>query len=92
MTQLECATVAAALRVTLRHLAWTIVDGCIALGACYGGGYALYAGYRRTSASTGGRRLRNAVLLDEAHRGIADIEAFLAAQFPTDTPRRPGTR
>lgn len=89
MTQPASTTFADALREMLRYLAWMIVDGLVVVGACYSGGCAFWVHYRRRWPVIGGRTCRQADVSQAVGRGIAEIEAFLAARYPHDLTQAP---
>lgn len=73
----------------MRYLTWALMGALIAMGACWTcwyGGCAAYTAWRDKGPPTP-RRHQRAQERREAARGIAAIEAFLAAQ--ATAPGRP---
>jgi hypothetical protein len=73
-----------ALGRVLRDVRWIVLGGLLAAGLCYCARYLLSLAYDRThrpECRVRGRAQDH--LIEEAHRGIAEIEAFLAAQCAT---------
>ena len=75
-------------RSVLKRVGRALLEGLTAMGSCTYGGAAIYAGMR-----AGGQRLDDhgdVEIRDEAMRGIAEIETYLAAvDQPARRPDRP---
>jgi hypothetical protein len=65
----------------LRPIGWALFRGLAAMGASWYGGYPVYAAARRASLTPRARQTTTPVAVhDEAARGIAEIEEYLAAK------------
>lgn len=72
----------------LQYLAWALVGGLIAVGACWYGGYGAYLAWQKAGPPIR-RQHADARIAHDAARGIAEIEAILAA-YTTRPPAYPG--
>lgn len=70
----------------LRYVLWIVVSGFAVVGAAFYGGAGVAAVWQK--AGPPARRRRDEVAR-EAAEGIAEIEAFLAAQQPSIEPPEP---